>query len=86
MSKCSIDTKRIAKKALEDRENLTDLERVCLLYTYYNDLLEDIDQDLDSDIELEDSIVEQWVVNLFMPPEESIDIELAAMSILGSKQ
>lgn len=85
MSKCSIDIKKIASKCLEDKKSLTDLERVCLLYTYYNDLLEDIDQDLDSDVELEDSIVEQWVVNLFMPPEESIDIELAAMSILGSK-
>ena len=33
------------------------IERVCLLYTYYNDLLDDIDQDIDTDVELEDEII-----------------------------
>jgi hypothetical protein len=85
MSKCSINVKKIAKKYITDKRSLSDLERICLLYTYYNDLLDDIDQDVDSDIDLEDKIVEQWVVNLFMPPEDSIDTELAAISILGSE-
>ena len=85
MNKCSINVKSIAKKYIDDKSSLSDLERICLLHTYYNDLLDDIDQDVDSDIELEDEIVEQWVVNLFMPPEDSIDVELAALSVLGSK-
>ena len=85
MSKSYIDIKKIAKKCIENKQELTDLERVCLLYTYYNDLLEDIDQDIDTDLELEDEIVEQWVVNLFMPSGSSIDIELAALSVLGSR-
>lgn len=84
MANCSVNVKKIAKKYLKDKHALSDLERVCLLFTYYNDLLEDIDQDVDSDVELEDEIIEQWVVNLFMPSDASIDIELAAMSVLGS--
>ena len=84
MAKCSVNVKRIAKKYLEKKDSLSNLERVCLLYTYYNDLLDDIDQDIETDVELEDEIIEQWVVNLFMPPEADIDLELAAMSIMGS--
>jgi hypothetical protein len=84
MNKCSVNVKKIAKKYLEKNNSLTDLERVCLLYTYYTELLEDIDQDIETDVELEDEIIEQWVVNLFMPPEVDIDLELAAMSIIGS--
>lgn len=84
MSKCSINIKKIAKKYLEKKDTLSDLERVCLLYTYYADLLDDIDQDVQTDVELEDEIVSQWVVNLFTPSEADIDLELAAMSIVGS--
>lgn len=84
MNKCSVNVKKIAKKYLDKNTTLTGLERVCLLYTYYNDLLDDIDQDIETDVELEDEIIEQWVVNLFMPPEIDIDLELAAISIVGS--
>lgn len=84
MSKCSINIKKIATKFLQKKEPLSDLERVCLLYTYYSELLDDIDQDIDTDVELEDEIVSQWVVNLFMPSEAEIDLELAAISIIGS--
>ena len=84
MSKCSINIKKIAKKYIEKKETLSDLERVCLLHTYYTELLDEIDQDIQTDIELEDEIVGQWVVNLFMPSDADIDLELAAMSVLGS--
>ena len=36
MSKCSINVKKIAKKCLDKQESLSDLERVVLLYVYYN--------------------------------------------------
>ena len=85
MNKCTIDIKKIAKKFLDKKYRLTDLERVALLYTYYNELLEDLDQDIESDLDLEDQIIEEWVINLFVPPEDEIDLELAALSILGSK-
>lgn len=85
MSRDSINVKKIAKKFLVKRDSLSDLERLCLLYTYYSDLLDDIDQDVVADVELEDEIVSQWVVNLFMPSEADIDLELAAMSIVGSE-
>lgn len=85
MSKCTIDVVKIAKKYIEKKQTLSDLERIALLYTYYNDLLEDIDQEDDTDIDLEDQIVEEWVVSLFIPSENDINIQLAAMSILGSK-
>lgn len=85
MNKCTIDIKKIAKKFLDKKYRLTDLERVALLYTYYNELLEDLDQDIESDLDLEDQIIEEWVINLFVPPEDKIDLELAALSILGSK-
>lgn len=85
MNKCTIDIKKIAKKFLDKKYRLTGLERVALLYAYYNELLEDIDQDIESDLDLEDQIIEEWVINLFVPPEDEIDLELAALSILGSK-
>ena len=85
MSKCSINVKKIAKKCLDKQESLSDLERVVLLYVYYNEMLEDIDEENDTDLELEDQIVGEWVTNLFLPPEDDIDIQLAAMSILGSQ-
>jgi hypothetical protein len=85
MSKCSINTTKIAKKYLEKQEDLSDLEKVVLLYTYYNDLLEDIDQEDKSDVDLEDQIVEEWVGCLFGPQESDINLQLAAMSIAGSK-
>ena len=84
MSKCIIDVVKIAKKYIEKKHALTDLERIALLYTYYNEILEDIDQDDVSDVDLEDQIVEEWVVSLFVPSENDINIQLAAMSILGS--
>ena len=80
----SINVKKIAKKFL-DKKPLSDLERLVLLYTYYNELLENIDEEDDSDIDLEDSIIEEWIVNLFVPSEDNMTLELAAISIYGSK-
>ena len=85
MSKCSVNVVKIAKKYIEKQEDLSSLERVILLYTYYNDLLDNIDQEDVSDVDLEDQIVEEWVGCLFGPTENDINIQLAAMSILGSK-
>ena len=85
MSKCSINVKKIAKKFVDKQHTLSDLERVVLLYVYYNELLEDIDQDNEEDVALEEEIINEWVTNLFFPPEDAIDVELAALSVLGSK-
>lgn len=85
MSKCTVNVVKIANKYVEKQHALSSLERVVLLYTYYNDLLEDIDQEDASDIDLEDQIVEEWVMCLFTPSENDINLQLAAMSILGSK-
>ena len=85
MSKCSINVEKIAKKFVDKQHTLSDLERVVLLYVYYNELLGDIDQDNDDDLELEEEIINEWVTNLFFPSEDDIDVELAAMSVLGSK-
>lgn len=86
MNKPTIDIHRIATKVVDKKIKLTDIERVVLLYTYYNELLHGINSDDDSDLELEDQIIEEWVVNLFIPPEDEIDLELAALSIIGSKR
>jgi len=85
MSKCTINVIKIAKKHIEKQHNLSSLESVVLLYAYYNDLLEEIDQEDASDIDLENQIVEEWVMCLFTPSENNINLQLAAMSILGSK-
>jgi len=85
MTKCSIDVVKIANKYLEKKQSLSNLERIVLLFTYYNELLEDIDQDDTSDIDLEDQIVEEWVLSLFVPSENDMNLQLAAMSIAGSK-
>jgi hypothetical protein len=85
MSSSTIDLKNIAKKFLDRKKTLTDLERIVLLYHYYNEMLDNINEEDDSDLELQDQIIEEWVVNLFVPPEDNLDMELAALSIIGSK-
>jgi hypothetical protein len=85
MSKTTIDLNSIAKKFLVKKKSLTDLERIVLLYHYYNEMLENINEEDESDLELQDQIIEEWVVNLFVPPEDNLDLELAALSITGSK-
>ena len=85
MSSTNINIKNIAKKYFDKKRHLSDLERIVLLYYYYNEMLENINEEDESDLDLQDQIIEEWIVNLFVPPEDSIDIELAALSVLGSK-
>lgn len=84
MSTCSINVKKIAKKYIDKKQRLSDLERIALLYTYYNEMLESIDEEEESDLDLQEQIIEEWVVNLFVPSADDIDLEIAALSILGS--
>lgn len=78
---------KIAKKYLSGKK-LSEIEKLILLYTYYKELIEEIEDDSDINITLEEEIATSWVQALFEGLQltfGNIDIELAAMSICGAE-